>query len=191
MSVPVRGEVEFILWKTNHFYLVFFFLELLSQQRWYHSCVWLWRKVFTGSLVRRSTPWTGLNGGTPPECIWKVGNSRDEVYQRVRKSIIYLEEPLLKCLKKTRIMAISLKFINITLHENDKHTTCFSDLFFFDRLVNVVSFYSGRNTKGARGRISGRSLPTRFTELCVCLWFRFLVSCFTVCGSKHEEKRHW
>ena len=89
----------------------------------------------------------------------RVGNSRDEVYQRVRKSIIYLEEPLLKCFEKTRVMAISLKSINITLDENDKHTTCFNDLFFFDRCVKALSFFSGRNTKGARGWISGRSLP--------------------------------
>ena len=118
--------------------------------------------------------------GTLFQVYERVGNSLDEVYQRVRKTIIYLEEPLLKCFKKTRIMAISLKCINITSwHENDKHTTCFNDLFFFNRLVKAV----------ARGRISGRSLPTRFTELCVCLWFRFLVNCFTVCGSKHEEKK--
>lgn len=107
--------------------------------------------------------------GTLFQVYERVCNSLDEVYQRVRKSIIYLEEPLLKCFKKTRIMAISLKCINITSwHGNDKHTTCFSDLFFFNRLVKAVSFFSGRNTKGARGRISGRSLPTRFTELCVC-----------------------
>ena len=89
----------------------------------------------------------------------RVGNSRDEVYQRVRKSIIYLEEPLLKCFEKTRVMAISLKSINITLDEHDKHTTCFNDLFFFNRCVKAVSFFSGRNTKGAKGWISGRSLP--------------------------------
>ena len=97
--------------------------------------------------------------GTLFQVYERVGNWRDEVYQRVRKSIIYLEEPLLKCFEKTRIMATSLKSINITLHENDKHTTCFTDLFFFKRSVKAVSFFSGRNTKGARGRISGRSLP--------------------------------
>ena len=52
--------------------------------------------------------------GTLFQVYERVGNSLDEVYQRVRKYIIYLEDPLLKCLKKTRIMAISLKCINIT-----------------------------------------------------------------------------
>ena len=37
--------------------------------------------------------------GTLFQVYERIGNSLDEVYQRVTKTIIYLEEPLLKCFK--------------------------------------------------------------------------------------------